>query len=328
MNSQQQQHSQAIRLNNAGVSLLANGRGREATAYFAKSLGMIKALLSEQHQETAVMRQQQQQQQCSSPMTNARPRHQNQQCTHHSEMSSLTASSSSLAIKQNNNTEQQQHEATRTSVLQYHKTVSLAGAGSSYQNNKQPQEELFLTYQNAFLLQDPTETMLMGMNDDDDADQEEDAMLLTSHSACIIFNMALLHQRLGSLDKAEQLYRLVIQVVLQGRFVTSFALGNSSSNNNCGEEEGAVLDGTCLLVMLATLNNVSYLLYFDHQHQEQPERVAEASRNIQFLSHLLNIAREDMLFYDVVSEAEWSTFCLNAWLADPQSMCQQAAPAA
>lgn len=361
----QQHHSQAIRLNNQGVSLLANGRGREASACFTKSLGMIKALLSEQ--------QQQQQQTMSIMTTKDRPRHhhhdhyQNQPCTHESEMMSsslMASSSSSLAnMKQNNNitiTSTEQEEAKeRTRVLHYHKAVSLA-AGS--QNNQpRPQEGLFLTYQNALLLQDPnTETTKMCLVSDTNTDSQEQVLqeytstsssmlitMLTSHSACVIFNMALLHQRLGSLDKAEQLYRLVIRV-LQG-FATSLlaaaaprdtTITNRNSSTDC-------LDGTCLLIMLASLNNISYLLYFHHpsapagaaaagnngHHHEQDERVAEASHNIQFLSRLLNIiVREDMLFdNDVVSEAEWSTFVLNALLADPhQGLMRQAgaAPAA
>mmetsp|Transcript_96273 Transcript_96273/g.267537 ORF Transcript_96273/g.267537 Transcript_96273/m.267537 type:complete len:158 (-) Transcript_96273:203-676(-) len=157
--------------------------------------------------------------------------------------------------------------------------------------------------------------------------------------------MALLYHRraetsLQAMDKAKQLYRLVIQVLQS--FVLSLTSSSSppsssSTTTPTAASSSSSLDGTCMTIMLASLNNLSYLLYstrgtrvVEQQHQQQQQEHQEedeARRHIQFMARLLNVvSRQDLLNHGVLSEAELSSFMLNIMLADQRQF--QSAPAA
>ncbi len=243
--------------------MLLAGRCREAAVKFAKSLGMIKALLSQI--ETRVEFHQRADGDVvspGSPMINH---------------SSHQPGPISLLTKQKRrlfNADDNQRKV----VTQVHKTMPLA--------NAMAQEETFMTFHELFLLQS--------------TESDGEFSVLKCHSACIIFNMAVLHHVIGSpsaITKAEQLYRLAIEVN------KGFVMSLTDPSSQC-------IDGTSMMVMLASLNNLSQLLC------QRLDGIAEATSHMNFLSRLLHISRDEMLCYGVVSEYQWSGLVLNALLVD------------
>jgi hypothetical protein len=161
-------------------------------------------------------------------------------------------------------------------------------------------EEIFMTFQEVFVL----------LECDDHGDYEQGDFgdnnyifaMLKCHSACIIFNMAALHHMMGTpaaLNKAEQLYRLAVEV--NKGFLLS--LTTTDSTSGC-------IDGTSMMVTLASLNNLASLLL------QRLDGTEEAKGHVQFMSRLLDLSRERLLEQGVVTENQWSGFVLNALLVD------------
>jgi len=153
-------------------------------------------------------------------------------------------------------------------------------------------EEIFMTFQEVFLL--------LECGNADEVDEDYYFAALKCQSACIIFNMAALHHMMGTppaLSKAEQLYRLAVEVN------KGFLLSLTDSSAEC-------MDGTSMIVTLASLNNLASLLL------QRLDGTQEAMSHMQFMSRLLDISRERMLEQGVVTEHQWSGFVLNALLVD------------
>jgi len=149
-----------------------------------------------------------------------------------------------------------------------------------------------MTFQEVFLL--------LECNSGDVSDMDYCYSVLKCQSACIIFNMAALHHMMGTppaLKKAEQLYRLAVEVN------KGFLLSLTDSSVEC-------IDGTSMIVTLASLNNLASLLL------QRLDGTEEATGHMQFMSRLLDISREHMLEQGVVTEHQWSGFVLNALLVD------------
>lgn len=278
-------HSEAIRLNNTGVSLLLAGRYRESAVHFAKSLGMVKVLLSpfetasssSSHDGTDEFPRDHEDSSCDSPMTKA--------FSHQSGPTSLSISKQKRRRRQEDNSSRSHH--TRKMLTQVHKSVSLPVA-----DRRRQSEEIFMTFQEVFLL--------LECADGDQSDGEYYFAALKCQSACIIFNMAALHHMMGTapaLNKAEQLYRLAVEV--NKGFLLS--LTDSSVES---------IDGPSMIVTLASLNNLASLLL------QRLEGTEEAMGHMQFMSRLLDISREHLLEQGVVTEHQWSGFVLNALLVD------------
>lgn len=130
--------------------------------------------------------------------------------------------------------------------------------------------------------------------------------VLKCHCACVIFNMALLQHKFGvtnksahSFAKAGQLYRLCIQLLKE--FVVSLTSDNDNKKH--------IMDGTSILVMLASLNNLSHLLY---AKCNTTKRAVEATIHMQFMSRLMNATRQEMLGAGMIPTSVWSSFALNA----------------
>jgi hypothetical protein len=111
------------------------------------------------------------------------------------------------------------------------------------------------------------------------------------YCACTIFNIALLHQHHGlagsntSLQNAEQMYRISIQLLLQGASAPS------------------TLHATSILVLLAAQNNLS-------QIQFDRGAISEAKQGFESMYCLMQEAQE------VFSEQEWDVLMTNVLLLD------------
>jgi len=177
-------------------------------------------------------------------------------------------------------------------VTQVHKTVPLSVMNNSshhhYTNamNNNVQEDDFMTIQELFLLQS--------------TESDGEFKILKCHSSCIIFNMAVLHHVMGTpiaLAKAEQLYRLAIEV-------------NKTFLMSLTDPSNMEIDGTSMMVILASLNNLSQLLC------QRVDGIAEATSHMHFLTRLLDVSRNEMLRHGIVTERQWSGLVLNALLVD------------
>jgi len=303
-------HAEAIRLNNTGASMMLAGRDQESAHYFAKSLGMMKQLLAQSATRNEFRTGNGNSAGNSDVLSSPSP-----QFTH--ETGSTPSRSSTFIMQQNKRRRLSKDDESRSpstttgsdgETLQFHKTVSVANLWKT----RSEQEELFFSFRNLFFLQT--------------CKSASTVQVIKCHCACVIFNMALLHHKTGhgnqstkSLAKAERLYRLSIQILKD--FVMSL------TNNNIQQQKRG-LDGTSMLVMLASLNNLSHILYVqaDDTHQHQEQRMTEAVGNMRFLSRLLNASKPAMVRSAVVSEKIWSSFVLNALIVDQRLF--QAASAA
>jgi hypothetical protein len=235
----------AIALNNEGVSKLSEGEIHEAVGLFRHSLNEMKSMMKQK----PVHHQQSQSQGTVSSLSVRNQRRQQQQ----QQVNQSSCSSSSLMTTNGQSSSQHQrrrHHNTATSSMCLHSTVTMALP----QFQSKVSEEGFI-YGNPLILNHLTVKEICTYQRDH---------VLNIYSACIVFNLALsyhcssyvaaLQDRGGlvpqqDLKNAGQMYALVLKLL------------------RCREYNQRV--GTVNLLLLASMNNLSHVLFFDLAEYER-----------------------------------------------------------